>query len=70
MTIQEHSIPKPNITTLQTDGINILEQIGKTSAASIKIKIAIENAEEKTIAEVEKSFDKWVMQLPNLSCYP
>jgi hypothetical protein len=65
MTIQEHSRPKPNLTDLQTDRINILDQIGKTSAANIKIKIAIENTEKKTIAEVEESFDKWVMQLPS-----
>ena len=63
MTIPEHSKPKPTLTDLQTDRINILEQIGKTSSANIKIKIAIENAEKKTIAEVEKSFDKWVVQL-------
>ena len=63
MTIQEHSRPKPNISDIQTDLINILEQIGKTSSANIKIKIAIENAEKKTIAEVEKSFDKFFMQL-------
>lgn len=64
MTIQAHSSPNSNISDIQTDCINILEQIGKTSAANIKVKIAIENAEKQTIAEVEKSFDKWVVQLP------
>ena len=63
MTIQEHSRPKPNISDIQTDLVNILEQIGKTSAAHIKIKIAIARLEKKTIAEVEKSFDEWAAQL-------
>ena len=49
MTIQERSRPKPNISDIQTDRINILEQIGKTSVANIKIKIAIENAEKKLL---------------------
>ena len=63
MTIQEHSRPKPNISDIQTDLVNILEQIGKTSVAHIKIKIAIARLEKKTIAEVEKSFDEWAAQL-------
>jgi|GEM_PF-2863573 len=63
MTIQENSKPKPNFSDIQTDRINILEQIGKTSAAHTKIKIAIDRLENKTIAEVEKSFDKWATQL-------
>jgi len=64
MTIQENSKPKPNFSDIQTDRINILEQIGKTSAAHTKIKIAIDRLEKETIAEIEKSFDKWVAQLP------
>jgi hypothetical protein len=65
MTIQSHSRPKPNLTALQTDRTNTLEQIGKTSAANIKIRIAIDKLEQRTIDEVEKSFDKWVAQLPS-----
>jgi hypothetical protein len=64
MTIQEHSRPKPNFTDLQTDRINILEQIGKVSAANIKIKLLIEQLEKQTIAEIEKSFNNWISQLP------
>jgi hypothetical protein len=64
MTIQEHSRLKPNLTDLQTDRINILEQIGKVSAANIKIKLLIEQLKKQTIAEIEKSFNNWVMQLP------
>jgi adenylosuccinate lyase len=64
MTIQEHSKPKPNLTDLQTDQINILEQIGKVSAANIKIKLLVEQLEKQTIAEIEKSFNNWVVQLP------
>lgn len=63
MTIQENSKPQPNLSDIQTDRINILEQIGKTSAAHTKIKIAIDRLEKETIAEVEKSFDKWATQL-------
>jgi hypothetical protein len=64
MTIQEHSRHKPNLTDIQTDRINILEQIGKVSAANIKIKLLVEQLEKKTIAEIEKSFNNWVSQLP------
>ena len=64
MTIQVHPRPKPNLTALQTDRINILEQIGKTSAGNIKIKLLVEQLEKQTITEIEKSFNNWVAQLP------
>jgi hypothetical protein len=65
MNTQKQSQPKPDLSDIQTDRINILEQIGKTSSAHIKIKIAIDKIEKKTIAEVEKTFDKWSTQLPD-----
>lgn len=64
MTIQGHSRPKPNSVDLQTDYINILEQIGKASAANIKIKLLIEQLEKTTINRIEKSFNNWTLHLP------
>jgi hypothetical protein len=64
MMIQEHSRPQPNLVDLQTDRINILEQIGKTSAANIKVKLLVKQLEKQTIAEIEKSFNNWVSELP------
>lgn len=64
MTIQEHSTPNANITDFQTDRINILELIGQASAASIKLEILVEQLKKTTSYEIEKSFEKWVTQLP------
>ena len=63
MTIYSYSKPTPTFSDIQTDRINILEQIGKTSVAHVKIKIAIDQLEKKTIAEIEKTFDEWATQL-------
>ena len=65
MTIPEHSKPKPTLTDLQTDRINILEQIGKISAANTKIKLLVGKLEKQTIDGIEKSFNSWIAQLPN-----
>lgn len=64
MTIQVYPRPKPSLTNLQTDRIDVLEKIGKISAANIKIKLLIKQFEKQTIVTIESSFNNWIAQLP------
>jgi hypothetical protein len=63
MTTRKYSNPKPNFTDFQTNRTKIIEKIGKISASNVKIKISSHAFKKQTIAEIEKSFDRWVEQL-------